>query len=251
MSYNIRYGSAEDESNSWTNRRPATIAMINDQLPDIFGVQEAESDQLEYVTANCTDYSMVGVGRDDGVSTGEHMSVFWNTKTMKMLDWGTFWLSDTPDKPSGTWGSSIRRSTTWTLVQHRESGKKLYFVNTHLHHKVNEYEAQKKGLELIKERIAQMNTSGYPVVLTGDFNIQPGHAALDVLDGVMLSAREEAQKTSNLNTYNAFKSTGGEILDYIYYSGFSGCLEFQTVTNTYLDIPYISDHYPVMSRLVF
>ena len=251
MSYNIRYGSADDGENSWTNRRPATIAMINDCLPDIFGVQEAESDQLEYVTANCTDYSMVGVGRDDGVSAGEHMSVFWNTKTMKLLDWGTFWLSDTPDKPSGTWGSSIKRSTTWTLMQHRESGKKLYFVNTHLHHKVNKYEAQKKGLELIKERIAQMNTSGYPVVLTGDFNIHPDNTALDVLDGVMLSAREEAQKTDNRITYNAFKSTGGEILDYIYYSGFSGCLEFQAVTKTYLDIPYVSDHYPIMSRLVF
>ena len=89
MSYNVRYGSAEDGDNSWENRRPATIAMINDQLPDIFGVQEAESDQLEYINTNCTDYAMVGVGRDDGVSTGEHMSVFWNTKTMKMLDWGS------------------------------------------------------------------------------------------------------------------------------------------------------------------
>lgn len=251
MSYNVRYGSAEDGDNSWVNRRPATIEMINDQLPDVFGVQEAEADQLAYMTENCTNYSVVGVGRDDGKSGGEHMSVFWNTQTMKLLEWGTFWLSDTPDTPSGTWGSGTKRSTTWTLMQHKASGRNIYFVNTHLHHRINEYEAQKKGLELIKARIAQMNTSGYPVVLTGDFNIQPGHAALDVLDGVMLSARENAQKTSNLNTYNAFKTTGGEILDYIYYSGFSGCLEFQTVTNTYLDIPYISDHYPVMSRLVF
>ena len=251
MSYNVRYGSAEDGDNSWVNRRPATIAMINDQLPDVFGVQEAETDQLAYITENCTDYSVVGVGRDDGKSGGEHMSVFWNTQTMKLLEWGTFWLSDTPDTPSGTWGSSIKRSTTWTLMQHKASGRNIYFVNTHLHHRINEYEAQKKGLELIKARIAQMNTSGYPVVLTGDFNIHPDNTALDVLDGVMLSAREEAQKTDNRITYNAFKSTGGEILDYIYYSGFSGCLEFQAVTKTYLDIPYVSDHYPITANLVF
>ena len=251
MSYNVRYGSAEDGDNSWENRRPATIAMINDQLPDVFGVQEAETDQLAYMTDNCTDYSVVGVGRDDGKSGGEHMSVFWNTQTMKLLDWGTFWLSDTPDVPSGTWGSGTKRSTTWTLMQHKASGRKIYFVNTHLHHRVNEYEAQKKGLELIKEKIAQMNTSGYPVVLTGDFNIHPDNTALDVLDGTMLSARETAQMTSNINTYNAFKSTGGEILDYIYYSDFSSCAMFQTITKTYLDIPYISDHYPITANLLF
>ena len=251
MSYNVRYGSAEDGNNSWVNRRPATIEMINDQLPDVFGVQEAEADQLEYLTDNCTDYSVVGVGRDDGKSAGEHMSVFWNSKTMKLLDWGTFWLSDTPDTPSGTWGSGTKRSTTWTLMQHKASGRNIYFVNTHLHHRINEYEAQKKGLELIKARIAQMNTSGYPVVLTGDFNIHPDNTALDVLDGTMLSARETAQMTSNLNTYNAFKSTGGEILDYIYYSGFSSCAMFQTITKTYLGIPYISDHYPITANLVF
>lgn len=251
MSYNIRYGSADDGSNSWENRRPATVAMINDQQPDVFGVQEALSDQLEYVTSNCSDYSMVGVGRDDGQSAGEHMSVFWNTRTMKLLEWGTFWLSDTPDVPSGTWGSGIRRSTTWTLMQQRESGRKLYFVNTHLHHRVNEYEAQKKGLQLILERVGQMNTGNYPVILTGDFNIEPDNSALDVLDGVMLSARENAQKTDHHITFNDFSSTGGQILDYIYYSGFSGCLEFCVVTTTYLDIPYVSDHYPVISRLVF
>ncbi len=250
MSYNIRYGSAEDGANSWENRRPATIAMINDLKPDVFGVQEAEADQLEYVTDNCTDYSMVGVGRDDGKSAGEHMSVFWNTGTMKLLDWGTFWLSDTPDVPSGTWGSSLKRSTTWTLMEHKASGRKIYFVNTHLHHRVNEYEAQKKGLELIVARIAQMNTGGYPVVLTGDFNITPDNSALDVLDGVMLSAREKAQKTDNLSTYNAFSSTN-EILDYIYYSGFGSCAEYQTVTKKYLDIPYVSDHYPITANMLF
>ena len=39
--------------------------------------------------------------------------------------------------------------------------------------------------------------------------------------------------------------------DYIYYSGFSKCLSFRTVTDSYAAVPYISDHYPVTALLEF
>ena len=41
MSYNIRMGTAKDGTNSWEYRYPATAMMIQDQKPDVFGVQEA------------------------------------------------------------------------------------------------------------------------------------------------------------------------------------------------------------------
>jgi endonuclease/exonuclease/phosphatase family metal-dependent hydrolase len=41
MSYNIRLGSANDGTNSWALRYPATAEMIKDQAPDVFGVQAA------------------------------------------------------------------------------------------------------------------------------------------------------------------------------------------------------------------
>ena len=37
----------------------------------------------------------------------------------------------------------------------------------------------------------------------------------------------------------------------IYYSGFSSCLEYQTVTKKYYNFKYISDHYPIIARLIF
>jgi hypothetical protein len=43
MSYNIRLGSANDGTNAWPMRYPATLEMIEDQAPDVFGVQEALS----------------------------------------------------------------------------------------------------------------------------------------------------------------------------------------------------------------
>ena len=85
MSYNIRLDNAKDGENAWPNRKEATIEMINTLKPDVFGVQEALPHQVQYLKENATAYASVGVGRDDGVSKGEHMSVFWNKETVEML----------------------------------------------------------------------------------------------------------------------------------------------------------------------
>ena len=106
MSYNIRSGEASDGTNSWQFRFPATAMMIEDQKPDILGIQEAMQYQLLFITENCRDYKYAGAGSEDGKSKGEHTAILYNKKTTSLLKWGTFWLSDTPDKPSKGWDAS-------------------------------------------------------------------------------------------------------------------------------------------------
>ncbi|MBR0083747.1 MAG: endonuclease, partial [Bacteroidales bacterium] len=77
MSYNVRLGVAKDGDNSWENRREATPAMLREIRPAVFGVQEAYDFQIAYILEQCPEYKAVGVGRDDGKSDGEHMSVFY------------------------------------------------------------------------------------------------------------------------------------------------------------------------------
>lgn len=250
MSYNIRMGSANDGTNSWQFRFPATLEMIKDQKPDVFGVQEALENQLLVITENIKEYKQVGVGRDNGKKKGEFMSIFWNTKTVSMIKWGTFWLSETPDKPSKGWDAACFRTATWALMKDKKTGKKFYFVNTHLDHKGKE--AQKNGLLLIIDKIASINPDGYPMVLTGDFNIKPNDPAIAELDKKMSSARNIAEKTDKNRTFNSWgKAANDMIIDYIYVSGFSSCPEYQTVTRSYFNKKYISDHYPIFARLIF
>ena len=66
MSYNIRLGSGKDGNTSWNMRYAATAEMLKDQLPDVFGVQEALSYQIYFIEDNFRDYKCVGVGREDG-----------------------------------------------------------------------------------------------------------------------------------------------------------------------------------------
>ena len=254
ISYNIRLGSANDGTNSWAFRYPATAMMLQDQHPDIFGVQEALPEQVNYILS-CFDgrrgnisYKSVGVGRDDGKKKGEHMSIFYDSRKIKLLKWGTYWLSETPEKPSRGWDAACYRTATWALMKDKESGKLFYYVNTHLDHKGKE--ARVKGLALIVERIASMNPENYPMILTGDFNVGPDNPCLKSLEGKMLSARESAASSDSKPSFNGWgkKYT---VLDYIYYSGFSECSEFLTVDKPYMDRKFISDHYPIKAVLKF
>ena len=248
ISYNIRLIQPKDGPNEWKHRAVASPAMIKDYAPDIFGLQEAMPAQLEYLASNLPKYSYVGVGREDGVSEGEHMAIFYNTKKVVLLDWGTYWLSETPEVPSKGWDAKCKRTATWTLLQMKDSGRKFFYVNTHLDHRGAE--AQQKGLDLVVKRIAARNPDGLPMILTGDFNVSPDNPVLTELNTRMSDARRTALKTDSRATFNGW-GTRSLYIDYIYHCGFSECTEYETIVRQYEGVPYISDHYPIVAKLKF
>ena len=250
MSYNIRFETADDGDNAWPHRREAVAEMIRDVHPAVFGVQEALPGQLRYIGETCPEYRWVGVGRDDGVSEGEHMAVFYDTTRTTLVNWGTYWLSETPDVPSYGWDAACRRTATWTLMKDLASGRHFYFVNTHLDHVGTE--ARKNGLLLVVERIAEMNPEGWPMILLGDFNVHPDDPCLDSLRPLMTDAWESALSADPGVTYHGWgRHTEGTPIDYVFYKGFGSCRDIRRITRTYLDVPFVSDHYPVAATLEY
>ena len=252
MSYNIRMDNSGDGENAWPNRKEATIEMIKDLQPDVFGVQEAFNHQVAYVTEKLPVYQNVGVGREDGVLEGEMMSIFWNTEAIDMIEWGTYWLSETPGVPSMGWDAACYRTATWALMNDKRNGKHFYFVNTHLDHVG--VMARKNGLQLVVDRIGAMNPEGYPMVLTGDFNMTPDDAALADLDKQMTSTRTIAAKTDDHSTYNDWGNPEipeHYLIDYIYVKGFKSVPEYATIVKQYAGKPFVSDHYPIISVLEY
>lgn len=251
MSFNVRMGVAKDGTNSWDIRKDATPAMIYDIRPVVFGVQEAYDFQLDYICSQCPAFECVGVGREDGFDEGEHMSVFFNTDSLSLVKWGSYYLSETPDIPSKGWDAACKRTATWCLFEHRSSGRRFYFVNTHLDHKGKE--ARKNGLKLLYDKIQEMNKENFPMVLTGDFNISPDNEGLKDINSLMKSARfaaRDADQRGSFNGWGRYDESKLQPLDYIYHSGFVDCLTFKVVTRIYAGRPYISDHYPVCADLV-
>ena len=63
---------------------------------------------------------------------------------------------------------------TWVVLHDREGGREFLFVNTHLDH-VGQV-ARDEGVNLLRERIEALR-GDRPVILTGDFNSEPGSSA--------------------------------------------------------------------------
>lgn len=248
MSYNIRYGTASDGTNSWQYRYGASAMMLDDQKPDVVGLQEALSDQVQYLTmALDKTYKAVGVGRDDGKKAGEIMAVLYNFKTTKLLKWGTFWLSDTPETPSRGWDGACNRCATWAILKDKATGQRFFFVNTHIDHVGAE--AQQKGVKLVADKIAELNKEGLPVIVTGDFNMEVSNASMAPMKDGFQNAREAAVVTDDHFSYNGWGKASSTI-DYVWFKGFT-CTRFETVTKPYAERTFISDHFPVKAVLVF
>ncbi|MBR4995416.1 MAG: endonuclease/exonuclease/phosphatase family protein [Alistipes sp.] len=246
MSFNVLV-SANDDINNWAQRKCASVNMLNEEKPTIFGLQEATLHQVNYLAENLPQYGWVGVGREDGINGGEHMAIFYLKEEVELLDSGTFWLSETPDTPSMGWDAACKRTCTWTKLKMKKTGVEFAYLNTHLDHVGKQ--AQREGLALMVERCADIVPKGMTAFVTADFNATTDDSIFEPLKADMLDARETAPDTDRRGTYNGFDNLQDVVIDHIFYRG----AEAQTfkVLDKYYGAPYISDHYPVVMTATF
>jgi len=247
MSFNMRYfNNNVDLINGWDHRKMAIPAMLKDVSPDVFGTQEETDVQIAFLDRQCPQYKHVGIFREGGQS-GECPSVYYNDRTVELLDWGGFWLSETPEVSSKGWDAQVKRTAVWTRFKARDTGKEFMFISTHLDHKGQE--ARQKGLDLLLDTLKVLNPKKLPVAIVGDFNLQPNNPALERIDKEMKNARTVATCSTSKYSFNGFGKTWTGIIDYIYFNGFRKCLNFDVVSRKYCHINYISDHYPIRTDL--
>ena len=220
MSYNISNSEADNGTNSWVYRYVATGDMIKDQMADVIALQEAYPDQVRFIENNFKDYR----------STDGFPVMVYNRKTVSVLK------------------SGDEEGVSWALMKAKNTGKKFYVFNLDLQ---DTPEAERKD-DLAKklEVISGLNAEGLPAVVTGGFCMKPSASGLADIEAKMSNARKTAPKTDNTGTYNNW-GKNSDIVDHIYYSGFSSCPEFQTVTKRYDNRKFVSDHYPIYVLLNF
>ena len=255
MSFNIRTKTSNDKGiNHWDNRKAACIELIRDHKPTIMGVQEAQySSQWTYLKdqLKVDGYDGYGVNRSDGTESGsgEVVGIFWNTDVVKKIEVGTFWLSETPDKPSRSWSMSMNRTATYGLFEHIPTGKKFFYLNTHLplaNDKLDDPElAKKEGMKLIANKLKEYEKK-CSIYLTGDFNVLATDEPMDAIKDFMRNARMYAYPTDSYGTTNGFNTNASKkTIDHIYYRKDLKAEEYYTIRDPYLGVTYVSDHYPI------
>ena len=250
MSFNIKTPSTEPEEDfhKWENRRDACCAMINYHRPMLLGVQECKLPQREYLLSKCKGYGVVGRSRDN-TTDGQQTAIFYLRDSISVLESGTFWLTETPDKVSKLEGGALYRTATWIKAQHKSTGTIFYHLNTHLEHSTNAYRAIEMPILL---DYIEKNFEDYPIVMTADWNQSDEHELFTEMYKTFKNPRFIAPLTDKGATYNNF---GGETsflrIDHIFYRGFSGCSKFGIDRQTWAGHAYLSDHYPVYAVLHF
>ena len=249
MTYNIRYDNPADGENNWHNRKAGLVRQLKFHEPGIFGIQEGLAHQVAYLDSSLSSYSYFGVGRDDGKQKGEYSAVFYDTGLFRLGDQSTFWLSETPEEISVGWDAALERICTCALFEHKASGRKMWVFNTHFDH-IGE-KARENSAALILERMASMNTDGYPAVLMGDFNLEPGTTAIQSITKKMDDTRYAATLVSfgPDATFNDFRFNvpPSKRIDYIFTSpGSIRVLKYAVLTDSQ-NGRYYSDHLPVFA----
>ena len=257
MSFNIRNGSQwaenEDGPYAWSQRKEAVVAMILKEAPDAIGMQEVLPHQFLYLdSALAGMYKGIGVGRDNGLPAtdtacdGEIMCIFYRINRLELLDQQTYWLSETPDSVSFGWDAACRRTVTVSRFHDLLADSNFSFLNTHLDH-VGPIARRNSILELCTL------SDTYPgrVVLGGDMNSTLEDSIfLPLAAAKLISARDIADTTDNAITYNAFGKAEGKQIDHFFVRGWSKVPLFCTLDGDY-GVPYISDHYPVITTLSY
>ena len=247
MSYNIRLSSgtmAADSIYHWEHRKQASLNLMHEEKPTVFGLQEACPDQMDYMTKNLPEYGHIGVGRDDGKRKGEFMSIFYLKDEVELIDGGTFWLSETPDQVSKGWDAACFRTCTWTKLKVKATGKKFVYLNTHLDHKGKV--AREESIKLIVKRAEELAGESLPVFITADFNSRTSEPIFKPMQEAMLDARIEAPVTDERGTLNCWGTTPpGVVIDHIFFRG-AEAQKFEVLRDKDYGAPYVSDHYHVM-----
>ena len=253
VTYNIRLNTPSDGPNAWPNRIEMVTGLIKFHEADIFGMQEALFGQIEDIQNKLPDYEWFGVGRDDGKKAGEFSPLFFRKSKFILLDHGTFWLSETPEKPGKGWDAAYNRIVTWGKFQSKVTGKQFLVFNTHFDN--IGVEARKNSAALIRRRINDMiQGKNLPVILTGDFNLTPNEEPILLIKKYMLDSREvsEMPPYGPVGTFNGFDinaDLSGNRIDYIFIHGNIRVLKYAALTDFY-DHRFPSDHLPVFATLV-
>lgn len=251
MSFNILCFGNEELNHNWERRIPLVVRTIRNADPDSFGVQEATPEWMTALKACFPEYECIGVGRDDGANKGEYSAVFYKTEKYTSSENGTFWLSETPDKPGKGWDAVCPRICSYAVLEDKATGKKFVHFNTHLDHKGAV--AMQKGAELVVKKANEL----YPdltAFFTGDFNVTPDSAPCKaVKDGGFTDCRDIAETTDKGITFHAFltrEEYEGTVIDYVFKKGDVKVKNFTVIRDT-IDGEMPSDHYPVYADIEF
>ncbi len=265
MSFNVK---VTQTSEILSNPRvDLVVNTILENNPYVFGVQEADDLWMSRLKGKLDHlYTAVGKGRDG--NSGEHSAIFYRTDMFTCITSGTKWLSATPDTAGSkysyteggtTYTANYPRIMTYVVLQRKSDGAKFIYVNAHLDNNGDNSGtvAEKIRDGQVKILLAEIQklykTHGnLPIIVTGDFNTQPGTASYTtMIQNGFADSSKVAKQSEIKRTFNGNSDSGNVIFDYVFVSS-----DLANIVKTYKVCPekrdgkWISDHNAIIADIV-
>jgi len=252
MTFNIRYGTANDGDFSWPARRQHVEDVIRRERPDVLAIQEGLAFQLEELASVLDGYSKFGQHRDGGLK-GEFSGIYLRKGAAVLVDSGELWLSPTPGQiGSKGWDAALPRMALWVDVQLNDGTNRppsdghnvVRIYGTHFDHRGEEARLQSAKL------LVDHAQGGPPAVFMGDFNAIEESAPMTAFVAANYqSAVATFAPLNTLGTFNGFKEAdGGRRIDHIMYAPDFIPHDAQILDDCFDGI-WPSDHFPVTAVL--
>lgn len=250
MTYNVRQFKADmfNEHRS-AKRVPEGVKVVLEELPDSLGCQESDWGWTVGMNIGLSaEYKCVQAGRDASGAIGESCAIYYRFRKLRLVDCGTFWLSQTPSIPSKGWDGLCNRVCTWALLENRRTKERYVHINTHLDHKGEL--AREYGTDMILDFAEKFDV---PVVVTGDFNFKEGVDLYHKMCGGKLKdSKYLAKETMTGNTFHDYGEFDPEKMpiDFLFVSDGIEVSKYNIITERDEEFPY-SDHFPVYIEMKF
>ena len=242
-SFNIR--NTDVNGTGMEHRILNALQQISEIAPDSMGVQEATTLWMPALRS-LAGYGVVGKCRDP-LSIGEFNPIVYNKQKYRLLDAGTFWLSETPQEPSVGWDAAYRRICTWAVLKNRKTGEAYAHINSHFDNQGKT--AQLREAEMIVAFATEL-FPGLPVVFTADLNSRPGSQTYQILTAALTDTRTASPDSVGFGTFHNTQpqTHRDDIIDYIMVNEAVQPLAYRTVT-TGVSGRFVSDHFPIYADI--
>ncbi|MDE7442799.1 MAG: hypothetical protein K2M65_01400 [Muribaculaceae bacterium] len=274
MSVNVCGDNTSDTGeNGWRARRHGVVKMVQQEKPQILCLQEAYWNQVNFLKQELPEYEFVDQNGDGAdASTGYHSVIMYQKDKYDVVRTGCYWQGITPNGACYPWNSDdkVRRVVTWAWLRDVNTYAE-FFVFSLQHNQgftANDYIARKNSAELNVKQIKELTADTITakpndeaiVLLAGDMyasyeTADNRRACLKPYYEFMISARDQAAETDTDICRNFF---GNELagndatnnIDHIFVRN-AVATSFRTVNDDNYGLKYISNHYPIVTKVKF
>ncbi len=215
---------AETAHLTWDARKDRIIRLILDEKPDIVGFQELRDDNekstLKDLWLGLADHGYRIESVKHNPSPGSYINVIaYNSNKLMSDNVHRWWLSETPDKCSDSWGNGWGNAalmvSLYPIIKQKKGNFDVSFPDytrpvhvANVHNGLKHQEKMKTNIVLVNEIDRRTQGSKGVVILTGDFNSFPEPERGGAIELAILKDAGYSELLNDLKTKNGIAISG-------------------------------------------